>query len=189
MLETLEAWDRKLFLFLNGLHADWLDPIMFWMSDELVWIPVYLLFLWMIGRAYDWKVAGWALLAVAVVVTIGDRSSVELFKEVFERYRPSRNLEIADQVHTVNGYRGGQYGFVSSHATNFFGVGTFLYLLLKPVYPRFAPIILLWAGLIAYTRIYLGVHYPGDIIGGGLLGALVGFLVFLLFRRWVLAKR
>jgi undecaprenyl-diphosphatase len=185
MIERLEQWDRQLFLWLNGLHADWLDQPMFWMSDELVWIPLYLFFLWVIAKAYDWKMALWTLLGVAVVVTLGDRISVELFKEVFQRYRPSRNLEIYDLVHVVNEYRGGKYGFVSSHATNFFGIATFLFMVFRKPYPKWAPFVFLFSGLVAYTRIYLGVHYPADIICGAIIGALIGWIVFKAFNRFV----
>lgn len=185
MIEQLEQWDRQLFLWLNGLHVDWLDQPMFWMSDELVWIPLYLLFIWAIARAYDWKMVLWALLGVAVVVTLCDRISVELFKEVFQRYRPSRNLEIYDMVHVVNDYRGGKFGFVSSHASNFFGIATFLFMLWRKPFPKGAPYVFLFAGLVSYTRIYLGVHYPADIVCGAILGMLIGWLVFTAFNRLV----
>jgi len=185
MIETLEKWDRDLFLWLNGKHVDWLDQPMYLMSDELLWIPLYLFFLGALAKLYNWKVALSTLLAVAVVITIADRSSVELFKEVFKRYRPSQNLEIYDQVHTVNGYRGGKFGFVSSHAANFFGIATLLFLMFRRKVPRASFLLFVWAGLIAYTRIYLGVHYPADIICGAALGAFTGVLVFYPFNRFL----
>jgi undecaprenyl-diphosphatase len=158
---------------------------MYWMSDARVWTPLYLFFLWAIAKVYNWKTAFLTLLGVLVVVTFCDRISVELFKEVFERYRPSRNLELYDQVHIVNDYRGGKYGFVSSHATNFFGICTFLFMILKRPYPKQAPYIFLFAALVSYTRIYLGVHYPADILAGGVLGVLIGWFVFLFFNRLI----
>lgn len=188
MIDWLKEIDRDLFLWLNGLHHPWLDPVMYYMSSEFVWIPVYILMLWLIAKTYNKAVMFWTLLGIALVVTIGDRVSVELFKNVFQRYRPSRNLEIGPLVHIVNDYRGGLYGFVSSHATNFFGIATFVFLLLKKAFPKGAYLVLLWAALIAYTRIYLGVHYPADIFVGGLLGAGIGGGVFLLFKRYILPK-
>jgi undecaprenyl-diphosphatase len=185
VIEQLEKWDRELFIRLNGMHADWLDQPMFYMSDELTWIPLYLFFLYALARFYGWRVALTTLLAVAVVVTIADRSSVELFKEVFKRYRPSRNLELYDQVHVVNGYRGGKFGFVSSHAANFFGIATLLYLMFRRRVEGWALLLFLWAGLIAYTRIYLGVHYPADIVCGAALGVFTGILVFYPFNRFL----
>jgi undecaprenyl-diphosphatase len=148
-----------------------------------------LILLFLIYRAYDWKIALWSLLGVIVVVTIADRASVELFKEVFQRYRPSRNLELYDKVHIVNEYRGGKYGFISSLATNFFGIATFLFLLLRKHFPRIAPWILVWASLIAYTRIYLGVHYPSDIMGGLAVGGTIGFGVYFAFKKFLLDRQ
>lgn len=189
MISFLEEIDQKLFLFLNGLHHPWLDQAMYVMTDKLTWIPVYLLLLFMIKRAYNWRVALFSLIGVAVVVTLCDRTSVELFKNVFERYRPSRNHDIGDMVHIVNGYRGGLYGFVSSHAANFFGVATFLFLVLNKRLTKPPYWIFIWAGLISYTRIYLGVHYPADIIGGGLLGFAFGWGVYRIFNRFILPKK
>ncbi len=188
MIDWVEHIDRELFLWLNGMHQPWLDQLMYYMTEALFWIPVYILLLWLIAKNFSKGAMFWSLLAIALIVTLSDRISVEVFKEVVQRYRPSRNLEIGPMVHLVNDYRGGLYGFVSSHATNFFGIATFLFLLLRKAYPRGAWLILLWATLISYTRIYLGVHYPLDIIGGGMLGATIGTGVFLLFQRYILNR-
>lgn len=182
MIEWLEDIDRSIFLFLNGLNHPLLDQPMYYMSEEMFWLPLYLLFIWLVAKNYNWKIALWTLLGVALVVTIGDRVSVELFKNVFERYRPTRNIEIGHLVHTVNGYRGGKFGFVSSHATNYFGIATFLMLIFRINYGVKALWLLVWAALIAYTRIYLGVHYPADIVCGALLGMGIGYGVFYIFK-------
>jgi undecaprenyl-diphosphatase len=129
-----------------------------------------------------------SLLGVGLVVALGDRISVELFKEVFLRYRPSHNFDLNGLVHHVDGYRGGKYGFVSSHATNFFGIATFVFLLIRKEYLGWGIAIFFWAGLICYTRIYLGVHYPGDLFAGGLLGAVIGWFVYRLFKKFHLDK-
>lgn len=189
MIDTLKEFDTALFLKLNGLHAPWLDPIMFYMTKAVFWIPVYIILLILIKRTYNWKIALWSLLGLALVITLADRISVELFKEVFLRYRPSHNLNLTDSVYIVNDYRGGKYGFVSSHATNFFGIGTFISLLIRKKYPRVLPWIYVWVLLICYTRIYLGVHYPADIACGALLGTLIGFLVYNLFKYFILKRR
>lgn len=189
MLEALKEFDREIFLFLNGLHQPWLDQAMFYMTKAVFWIPVYLLLLYLIAKTYSWKIMLWSLLAIAVIITLGDRISVELFKNVFQRYRPSRNLEIGPIVHTVNDYRGGLYGFVSSHATNFFSISTFVILLLRKRYPPITPLLILWASLICYTRIYLGVHYPSDILAGTMLGVTIGFSIYKLFKYLVLKPK
>lgn len=188
MIEAIKDIDQQLFLFLNGLHHPMLDQAMYYMTKDVFWIPLYLFLLWMIYRAFGLKTAAWTLLGVVVVITLGDRISVELFKNVFQRYRPTHHLEIGDLVHTVNGYRGGKYGFVSSHAANSMAVATFLFYILRRPYPRWAPWIFAWAALFAYTRIYLGVHYPADIVCGGLLGFVIGYAVHVPFNRLVLSK-
>lgn len=186
MIEVLKHYDRELFLALNGLHKPWLDQAMFLMTKAVFWTPVYLLLLYLIAKNYGMRVMLWSLLAIAVIITLGDRISVMAFKDVFQRYRPSRNLEIGHLIHVVNDYRGGLYGFVSSHATNFFSISTFSALLLRKRYPLVVPLLFVWASLISYTRIYLGVHYPGDILAGALLGMLIGFIIFRVFKKYIL---
>jgi len=188
LIDKLEYLDRELFLWLNGLHQDWLDQPMFYMTDKLFWIPVYLFLLVVIYRAFGLKNTLWTVLGVALVITFCDRISVEFFKEVFERYRPTHNLEIKHLVHKVNNYGGGKYGFVSSHAANFFGIASFLYPILKRAYGLRALWLFPWVAFISYTRIYLGVHYPGDIIGGAILGAVIGYFLYLFFKKYFLFK-
>jgi undecaprenyl-diphosphatase len=113
------------------------------------------------------------LLGVAVLITMSDQTSVHLFKETFQRLRPCQQDDIAGLVHLVNDYCGGMYGFVSSHASNSFGIAVFTGLFLARRY--YWIIILAWAALVGYSRVYLGVHFPGDIIGGALLGSLLAY--------------
>ena len=183
MLELIEKWDRQIFLLLNGWHNELFDQIMWHISGKLEWIPLYLILLLLSVKKYGksvWKI----LLGVIAVIVLTDQLSVHLFKNVFERYRPCHNLEIADLLHTVNNKCGGKFGFVSSHATNSFGLATYVGLVLSNSNRKIAFILLLiWASVVSYSRIYLGVHYPMDVLGGAILGMFIAFLIFLLVNR------
>ncbi|HIE16051.1 MAG TPA: phosphatase PAP2 family protein [Bacteroidales bacterium] len=144
-------------------------------SNKYVWIPLYLFFVFLIIRKY--KTQSWIiLLATILLLAFSDLTSVHLFKNVFMRYRPSHNLELQGLVHLIDGYKGGLYGFVSSHAANSFGFATFMALLFKNRWGGI--LLLLWAVLVSYSRIYIGVHYPADIVGGALLGILGATLFY-----------
>lgn len=162
--------DHKIFLFLNSLHSPFFDPVMWFLSLRSVWAPLYLAIIWMVYRKYG-KRAWIPLMLVPVLVLIDDQGST-LLKNLIERPRPCREPALAGMVHTVNGYCAGMFGFVSGHAANSFGIASFIAPLLKKRW--FSWSIFIWAALVSYSRIYLGVHYPGDILGGALLGILAG---------------
>lgn len=149
---------------------------MFSVSGTVTWIPVYLVFLYFVFKTYGKR--GWyIILLVVITIALVDQGTVHLFKNVFHRLRPSHEPALAGLVHIVNGYSGGDYGFVSSHAANNFALITFLGYFLRRSYSWLFPVMFVWAALIAYSRMYLGVHYPGDVLCGGLYGALIGYLV------------
>ncbi|MEM7161671.1 MAG: phosphatase PAP2 family protein [Bacteroidota bacterium] len=188
MIEQLEQIDRDLFLYLNGLHQDWLDPIMVGFSDPLCSLPLYLLVFYFIKNKFGWKIALWSLLATVIVILLCDMISYRVFKQGFQRFRPCHNLEIQDLVYLAKGSCGGKFTFVSGHATNFLGLATFWGFLLKNKVNFIMPVLFIWAIIIAYSRIYLGVHYPADVTCGGILGIFLGYLVFRSFRN-ILHKR
>lgn len=163
--------DQKLFLFLNSHHSPFFDEVMWIVSLKTVWIPLYLVIIWMVTRQYG-KSALVPLLLVPVLVFIDDQGS-QFLKNLTERPRPCHEPDLAGMVHTVKGHCGGMYSFVSGHASNSFGVAAYSSSLLGKRWYTWC--IFIWAALVSYSRVYLGVHYPGDIICGAILGLIAGF--------------
>ncbi len=133
--------------------------------------------IFLIAKKWSWKTFIIAIF-IALTILLGDRISVVFFKEVFERLRPCHNPNLAGLVHIIDNHCGGQFGFVSSHATNSFALALFSGLLLKKHYKYILCIMIFWAALVSYSRVYVGVHYPGDVLGGAILGSIIGILVF-----------
>lgn len=178
MIDFLIQTDKDLFLYLNGLNSSWLDPIMWLFSGKYFWIPLYLAVLaWSVIK-HKWN-ALWFFLFAIITLAACDQVSVAI-KFATERPRPSHNPDFIGLVHHVNNYKGGAFGFVSSHAANTFGFALFSLLSIKKRW--FTIAILSWAVVVSYSRIYLGVHYPADITLGGLLGITIGYLTFLVFQ-------
>jgi len=173
MIDYLQAADTQLFLFLNGKHNVFFDPIMYWFSDKLIWLPMYLLLAsFMVWR---YKRRGLVmLLFVGVVVALCDQTASHLIKNAVMRLRPSHEPALAGLVHLSKAGAGGLYGFVSSHAANAFGLATFLGLVLEPRYRYLKYGLFAWAILVSYSRIYNGVHYPGDVIVAAIIGVAIG---------------
>lgn len=182
-MDLITSFDRSLFLLLNGLHTSWLDPVMMIISSKWVWIPFYLFLLyrlWVIYKRDCLKI----LLSVALLITLTDQTS-GLIKDAVKRHRPTHQEGLSEMVHTVDGYKGGKFGFVSSHAANSFAIALFIGLLLsrkRSMTPLLGLIV--WAFLVSYSRIYLGVHYPGDILGGALVGVIEAYLFLLILSKW-----
>ena len=170
----LNDLDHQLFLFLNGLHVGWLDPVMTFISSETGWIPFYAVLLFFVFYKYRWK-GLWVLLGVIVVITLSDQISASVFKPIFHRLRPCYDPLIEDLVYTPKGKPGGHYGFISSHAANTFALASFIYMTMKKHYSKIGWIMFPWAILVSYSRIYMGVHFPGDIICGAVVGLGLGF--------------
>ena len=181
MIASLIEFDKWLFLLLNGWHLDMLDPIMEGISSRFLWIPLYAFLLYAIIRKYRIK-SLYIILFVVLLITLCDQLSVQLFKNNFERLRPCHDPSIQALVHLVNSHCGGQFGFVSSHATNVFGLAVFIGKLLRTSWVKWPTILLVWAIIVSYSRIYLGVHFPFDIIGGGIFGSLIALFVYQILK-------
>lgn len=176
-MDSLSAIDSRLFLFLNGLHDDWLDPVMVSITEMWPWIPLYILWLYMAFKQYGKR--GWLiLLAVGLVVLCSDQLSAHVCKPLFQRLRPCYDPELEGMIHLPKGLPGGHYGFVSSHAANTFAVAAFLTGALRGKTHWVGWMLYGWAFISSYSRIYVGVHYPGDIIVGALLGVMIGLILW-----------
>jgi undecaprenyl-diphosphatase len=172
MIEIITKWDEAAFLWLNSFHSEALDPIVLQLTQTITWIPLYLLVLYQIYRT-DPKNTAWILGGVMLTILLADQVSSGLMKPYFERLRPCHDPRWEGMLH-LYGRCGGLYGFVSSHAANTFGLATFLTLKLGKKQKAIAWLFL-YALVVSYTRIYLGVHYPLDLFFGAVVGVLAAY--------------
>ena len=174
----VEQLDHRLFLFLNSINSPFWDKVMNFMSLVAVWIPLYLAILIFLGIRYKKKF--WIIiLFIIIAVVLSDQTSV-FIKNAFDRPRPCHESSLQGLVHIVKGYCGGMYGFVSSHASNSLTVALLSSLLIRNRW--YTVFIIIWAATVSYSRIYLGVHYPGDVLGGALLGIFIGWGVYKMYE-------
>lgn len=174
MREALELLDRRLLLAINHAHTPSLDAVMVFASNRNVWLPAYLLLIiWLI---YRFRRRAWLLLPLVITaVSLADSITSRLFKPFFGRLRPCHDALLANQLHLPDGC-GGQFGFLSSHAANSMALATFLAFMLPAQRYRALKIgTFMWAILLSYSRMYLGAHYPADVVGGAIIGALLGW--------------
>ena len=179
-IQSLIATDKELLLSLNSNHNPFLNNFYWLVTAIITWVPFYCVLIYVIIKNQK-KGSLITILALVILVVLCDQISNNIFKDYFERWRPSRDPSISNLVHTVAGYTGGKYGFVSSHATNSFGLALFSTLLIR--HWGYGIAIFSWAVLNSYSRIYLGVHFPGDILGGMILGLLLAWVVFIGYVR------
>lgn len=180
MLDQLLSWDRVLLLALNGTDSLYLDGFMWTVSRTAVWVPLMAIIAYVVFKNSCLRSFLLTMLFLVILITITDQVSSHLAKPYFHRFRPTHDPEIFRMVNYVNGYRGGLYGFFSSHASNTFGAAIFLSLLFRKA--GVTAMLYCYALLCSYSRIHLGVHYPGDILVGACFGTLVGLLVYLIYN-------
>jgi undecaprenyl-diphosphatase len=183
-MDFLRSIDVSLLLFFNGLHNDVLDFIMYWISNRWIWIPFYAWLAFFLYRKYPGQLIP-LLVSVAVLIALSDQIASSVIKHAVMRLRPCHQPDLAGQIHLVNDYCGGKYGFVSSHASNSFALATFLILLFGKQFKRLQWILIVWAALVSFSRIYLAAHYPSDIVAGALLGMLLAVLVYSFYQFYL----
>lgn len=199
MLEELIHIDTAILLLINGWHTLWADQVMWIVSEKTTWIPLYLLLIGLLvwryrqpsNNATKWlkKVPVCVVMIVAIVAAVGlsDFIASGILKDLVARPRPTRVPELEGVLHLVNGYKSGQYGFVSSHAANTMACGLLFSLIWRN---KIATVgMMLWVAMNCYSRMYLGVHYPLDILGGLIVGALMAVVAYqVLLKLGVLSR-
>lgn len=174
-------WDQQIFIYLNNLGSPFWDQFWLVITDKMTWIPLYLLLAFFIFKKFGWRHTLLVLVAAGFMIVSTDQIS-HLFKDVLiQRLRPCKDPQIAPFVRLVKAYCGGSYGFFSGHATNHMAVAVYVGLIFKQKRWVF-PLLVLWAAVIAYSRVYIGVHYPLDILTGMLMGTLIAIFFFQLQR-------
>ena len=199
MLEQLLHMDTEILLAINGWHAPWADTLMWIVSAKTTWIPLYLLLIGLLVWRYrqpaptpiKWlqKVPACVVMIVVIALAVGaaDFIASGILKDWVARPRPSRVPELEGMLHLVNGYKSGKYGFVSSHAANTMAVALLFSLIWRN---KIATVgLMLWVAANCYSRMYLGVHYPTDILGGLIVGSLVAVGGYWLLGRCRLVER
>ena len=180
MIEKVKYWDEQLFLYLNSQHMDWLDPIMNMLTEKLFWLPLYAFFLFLIIKHFK-KGSIWIVAGVGLAILMADQSTSGFMKPFFERLRPCHDPRFEGMVFNYGGC-GGMYGFASSHAANSFALAVYLNLIFFNKLKGFGWMFL-WAAVISFTRIYVGVHYPLDVFIGALVGLLSGWLAWFILKK------
>lgn len=181
MIEWLDQTDKALMLFLNGFNSDLMDPVMGFITNKKTWYPAYGLLL--IYLLYRHKSRGlYFVLVIVLTVVLSDQITSTLLKPNVGRLRPCHQEGFSLQIHRV-GPCGGVYSFASGHSANSFALATIISLLVFGGQKKYYLALYIWAAIVAYSRVYVGVHFPGDIVFGAMLGILSGHLLFRLWNR------
>lgn len=178
--------DARLLLIVNGAHSPFFDSVMWCISGRWIWLPFYAVLAYLLFRRMSWKRASICLVTIGLIILAADQTCATLIRPEIGRLRPANlNNPLSSFVHVVNGYRGGRYGFPSCHAANTFALAVFMSLVIR--HKWFTVMMFSWAFVVSYSRMYLGVHYFGDLFCGATIGSLFAVLFYYLqnylFRR------
>ncbi len=182
ILQTLIDWDTSIFLAVNSVHNEYWDNFMEMFSGRFIWVPFYVSFAWVMFRNFHWRVNVICLAAAILLLIIDDQVCSTVIRSALARMRPSNpDNPISPMVHVVNDYRGGSYGFPSAHAANCWGTTFFIIYVFRR--HLLSVTMVLWAIAMCYSRMYLGVHYFGDVLAGMLLGLINASIIYYIFHR------
>lgn len=181
--ETLKLIDQWLFIKINSQWTnDFLNSVVPWWRDSNTWIPLYLFLILFAFINFGWRVWPWIIFFI-ITSALTDQISSNLIKNIVQRPRPCNDQDFMFHVNALLGRCSGGYSFPSSHATTHFGLAWFGYLTMKPYFKKWGYLFFFWAATIAYGQVYVGVHYPFDILGGAVIGSCVGYFTASLFNR------
>lgn len=171
--------DARLLLIVNGAHSPFFDSVMWCISGRWIWVPFYAVLAYLLFRRMSWKRASICLVTIGLIILAADQTCATLIRPEISRLRPANlNNPLSSFVHVVNGYRGGRYGFPSCHAANTFALAVFMSLVIR--HKWFTVMMFSWAFIVSYSRMYLGVHYFGDLFCGATIGSLFAVLFYYL---------
>src|SRR5258705_8756057 len=173
-MQQLIHLDKELFKLVNGQWTNpFFDWLMLWLRNPQIWMPLYIFLLLFLIINFK-KQAVWIIIFAVITAALTDSVSSHIFKPYFDRLRPNRDPDMLGMVRLLLHYSPGNGSFTSSHAANHFGLAMFLYSLFKKYYGKWMLLFFVWAFFIGYAQIYIGIHYPFDVLGGAVLGCLVG---------------
>jgi undecaprenyl-diphosphatase len=182
---SLELADQALFKLINGHWTNtFFDSLLPWMRTSEHWFAFYIALVSYVFYKWGWKAWKW-LLSVAITIALTDQVSSFIFKPFIHRLRPCNDPAILNKVNLLIGTCPSSFSFTSSHAANHFSLAMFVFMSLQPLFKKYTYLFFVWAGIISYAQIYVGVHYPLDILGGTLIGLIMGYAGAIIYSKWI----